>query len=294
MNQNLPGQNEVRVAFERVAGHYHQHAALEREVSSRMLERLEFQRLVPQRIIDLGAGTGHASRILKRQFPKAEVIALDASLLMCQKVRRESNFFRPVRAVCADCAQLPFSGGCADLLFSNLALQWCVDFHALASGFRRVLRTGGLLLFSTLGPGSLREFQLILDRAGQDSAKSPLVRPFTDMHDIGDALLAAGFAEPVMDSQLITTEYQDFASLVLDLEWTGANTHFADWPKWTANPSDLATQYEQFRRQRRLPVSWEIVFGAAFGPPEGQPIKTRDGDIAAFSVDSLRGSRRRG
>jgi len=111
------------------------------------------------------------------------------------------------------------------------------------------------------------------------------------MHDIGDALLAAGFSEPVVDSQVITSEYQDFERLLMDLEWTGASTHFADWQQWTV-PGPLVTGYEVLRRQGRLPVTWEVIFGAAFGPPEGQPIKTREGDIAAISVDSLRGSRR--
>ena len=291
MNQNLPGRIDISAAFDRVAERYQQHAALEQEVCSRLLERLAFQRLVPHRIIDLGSGTGHSTRALKRQFPRVEVIALDVSLSMCQELRRKSGFFRPVRPVCADFAQLPFAGRCADLLFSNLAMQWCGDFHALTAGFRRVLRTDGLLLFSTLGPGSLREFRLTGEPAGQNSPMSPLVRPFADMHDIGDALLAAGFSEPVVDSQIITTEYQNFERLLTDLEWTGASTHFADWQQWTvASPS--AASYEALRRQGCLPVTWEIVFGAAFGPPEGQPIKTREGDIAAFSVDSLRGSRR--
>ena len=292
MNQDLPRPSSVGAAFDRVAEGYNQHAALEQEVSSRLLERLEFQRLAPQRIIDLGAGTGHSARALKRQFPRAEVIGLDLSLAMCRKVQHESGLFRPLRPVCADLAQLPFAGRCADLLFSNLALQWCTDFSALAAGFRRVLRTGGLLVFSTLGPESLREFRLMSEVTGQHQPMSSPVRPFPDMHDIGDALQAAGFADPVVDSQIITTGYQDFKRLLADLEWTGASNHFANWPQWTAVTGSLATGYERLRRQGSLPVTWEIVFGAAFGPPEGQPIKTREGDVAAFSVDSLRGSRR--
>ncbi len=296
MNQNLPGSNDVRAVFDRVAERYHQHAALEQEIGARLLERLAFQRLAPQRIIDLGSGPGRSTRALKQKFPKAEVIGLDTSWSMCQKLRRESGFFRPLRPVCADLAQLPFAERTADLLFSNLSLQWSVDFHALTAGFRRVLRTGGLLLFSSLGPGSLKEFRLMGEEVGQNSPISPppsfLVRPFVDMHEIGDALLAAGFAEPVVDSEVITMEYQDYARLVLDLEWTGASTHFANWPQWSAVDGPLAAEYEVFRRPGGLPVSWEIVFGAAFGPGEGQPIKTSEGDIAAFSVESLRGSRK--
>jgi malonyl-CoA O-methyltransferase len=141
-----------------------------------------------------------------------------------------------------------------------------------------------LLLFSTLGPDSLKEFKVAAGYE-RDTART---RHFTDMHDIGDALLAAGFSEPVMDSEYITTEYRQFDALLAELEATGVDTHFADWSSRTRPEYPLAEAYETFRRKGCYPVSWEIVYGAAFGPGEGQPIKTREGDVAAFSVEFLR------
>ncbi len=286
LNLDLPDQNDIRAAFDRTAGRYDQYAALEREVGSRLLDRLAFQRRVPTCIIDLGSGTGHCCAALKRRFRKAEVIGLDASVAMSQALRGRSSFLRPLQAVCADLSLLPFADRSADLLFSNLALQWCQDFSKLSEGFRRVLRPGGLLLFSILGPVSLKEFRL----AGAYARDSALARSFADMHDIGDALLAAGFSEPVMDSEYITTEYRQFDTLVAELEATGASTHFGDWAWQTRDGTPLAEVYGTFRHNERYPVTWEIVYGAAFGPDEGQPIKTRQGDVAAFSVDFLRNS----
>jgi len=283
---DLQDLDAIRAAFDRQAEHYDRHAALEREVGSRLMERLEFQRRKPSRIIDLGSGTGFSCVELKRRFRRAEVIGLDASITMSQALHRRSSFLHPLRAVCADVSLLPFAGCSADLLFSNLALQWCRDFHLLGEEFRRVLRPGGLLLFSSLGPDSLKEFRSAAGCAG-DSVRA---RQFPDMHDVGDALLAAGFSEPVVDSEFITLEYREFDSLLTELEATGASLHFGDWNELTKPGSPLADAYRAFQCNGRYPVTWEIVYGAAFGPEEGQPIKTPAGDVAAFSVDSLRRS----
>ncbi len=273
-------------AFDREAARYDEHAVLEREVGLRLIERLEFQSEVPQRIIDLGSGTGHCCAALKRRFHNAEVIGLDASVGMSRALQGQSSTHYPLLAVCGDLSALPFSDRSTDLLFSNLALQWSLDFGALCEEFRRVLRPGGLLLFTTLGLDSLKEFKQAA-AYGQASAQA---RDFPDLHDVGDALLAAGFSEPVMDSEHITLEYRQFDALVTELEATGASTHFGDWTSHTRPAHTLAEAYREFRRNGRYPVTWEIVYGAAFAPEEGQPIKTPEGDVAAFSVDFLRSS----
>jgi malonyl-CoA O-methyltransferase len=281
-----PAAAAIGAAFDRIAGIYDRHAALEREVGDRLLERLAFQRREPQRIVDLGSGTGHCSLLLKRRFRAAEVIGLDASLGMSRQLRKRSSRFRPLRPVVADLARLPLAERSADLLFSNLALQWCTDFAALWEDFRRVLRPGGLLLFSTLGPDSLQELRL----AGGYEPDSPRARRFADMHDIGDTLLAAGFSQPVMDSEHITFEYRRFETLAEDLEATGAGTHFADWGDGSRAGSALEHAYRSLLREGRYPLTWEVLYGVAYGPEEGQPVKSRQGDVAAFSVDHLRKS----
>lgn len=289
VNLNLPGQNEVGKTFDRVADRYDQHAALEREVGARLLDRLGFQRRDPARIIDLGGGTGVCAKALKRQYRKAEVIAIDASQAMCGHIRRQSSLLWPLRPVCADLSALPLADRSADLLFSNLAMQWCQDFHSVMAGFRRVLRPGGLLLFSSLGPDSMKEMKSVM--GGTQNPGS--ARQFADMHDLGDALVAAGFSEPVMDSEFITTEYRDLDTLIAELEATGADTHIRDWARCAGRGKDLAEAYLPLVYNGRYPVTWEIVYGAAFGPQEGQPVKSSEGDVVTFSVDFLRASGKR-
>ncbi|HLF30466.1 MAG TPA: methyltransferase domain-containing protein [Xanthomonadales bacterium] len=285
MPSNMPGPDAVQLAFDRVAKDYDRYAALEREVGSRLLERLTFQKRPPARILDLGCGTGDCSAALKRLYRKADVIGLDASRGMLGQLRRKSGFPRPLRAVCADYSRLPFAARTADLLFSNLALQWCRNFHDLAAEFRLVLKPDGMFVFSTLGPDSFKELRAA---AGPDG-----IRGFTDQHDIGDALQAAGFQQAVMDSERITLEFQHFDALLREVENSGASTHFADWSGFIQTCRPMHDSSRNPERARAYPLTYEIAYGLAFGPEEGQPVKTREGDVASFSVDSLRASRQR-
>jgi len=288
-NPDLPGRDAIRAAFDREAGRYDRHAVLEREVGSRLMDRLQFQQHTPGVIVDLGCGTGYFSAALKRRFRNSEVVGIDASQAMCRAMIGRSGFRHRLRAVGADLSLLPLAGRSVDLVFSNLALQWERDFRVLGTEVRRILRPGGLFLFSSLGPGSLKELRQAAG-LGQDSARA---RQFVDMHDIGDTLLAAGFSQPVTDSEVITVEFRQFDTLVAELEATGASLHFADWAAITAEHSSVADNYQAFRCDGRYTVTWEIVYGAAFGPEDGQPIKTPEGDLAVFSVDALRRSNRR-
>jgi len=272
--------------FERIADRYDRHAVLENEVGQRLAERLVFQRLEPRSIVDLGCGTGTLAATLKRRYRPAEVLGIDISAAMCRRTRHQSTWRRPLRAVCADLRTLPLAAGSADLLISNLALQWCTDFAAIFAGFRRVLRPGGLLLFSNLGPASMREWRSL-------DPWPRVLHPdagFVDMHELGDALVAAGFAEPVMDSEILTLCYRNLDDLIGDLDATGAASHLLDWPPKDTFLDALREAYPPSAQADRFPLSWEIVYGMAFGPPEGQPIRGRDGDTATFSVAALRQS----
>jgi len=285
----LPGRAGVCAAFDALAAAYDDFAALEREVGSRLLERLDFQRHEPRRIIDLGCGTGESAAALKRRYRKAEVIGIDAAPAMLKQLRRRSGFLRPLLPVCADYASVPIAACTADLLFSNLAFQWADDLPGLATELRPLLRPGGMLLFSTLGPDSLKEFRELTAQA------LPRVRArgFMDLHDVGDALQAAGYVQPVMDSERITLEYRDFRSLLRDVEHTGAHTHFTDWAGVKSAGESLGHADRELHVRGSCALTYEIVYGVAFGPQEGQPIKSREGDVASFSVDYLRSSRTR-
>jgi len=288
MDAKLLNPRAVRRTFDRLAGLYDGYAALEQEVASRLLDRLEFHRLTPQRIVDLGCGTGQASAGLKKRFRKAQVIGLDSSHAMLVQLRRRSGVLRRLSAVCADMSALPLADQSSELLFSNLAMQWCPDPVSLFAEFRRVLTPGGMLLFSSFGPASLRELRAVWAEA--DGTAQTM--EFVDILQVGDALMAAGFQEPVIDADRITVSYPDIDSLVRELEATGTSGFLQGRSSLAEAKDYLEKAYEPFRVEGRYPVTYEIIYGTAFGPPEGQPRKTPQGDVVTFSVESLRKSGR--
>ena len=284
MECGLPEQHRVRQSFDTIAGRYDRHAALEQEVGARLLERLSFQRQNPQRIIDLGCGTGVASAELKNRFRKAQVIGIDSSRAMLARMQKRSGLLRPLRAACADFQALPLAERSVDLVFSNMAFQWTNDPVSLFAEIRRVLSPDGMLLFSTLGPGSLTELATAWESTGENAR----VTGFVDILDIGDALMAAGFQEPVMDAEPMTLTYPDITAMMNELEATGMAGFLQGGPGLDKSRESLEAAYDRFRVDGRYPVSYELVYGTAFGPQEGQPRKTEEGDVVTFSVEALR------
>ena len=277
----------LRTAFERVAGRYDQHAALERETGDRLLERLTFLRQSPDRVLDLGCGTGVASEQLKQRFEAARVICLDASPQMLAGVQRRSSPALPLDPLCGDLGALPLAARSVDLVFSNLALYWSPDPIRLFAELRRILRPGAMFLFSTLGTSSMQELVQAWygERAVDDGPA------FADLLELGDALMAAGFSEPVMDTDRITLTYPGPQALCADLEGTGNSMLFADWSERVGNAGALERALAPIEVGGRYPLTFEIVYGVAYGPPEGQPQRTAEGEVATFSVDSLLRSR---
>lgn len=258
-------KTQLRAAFERAATDYDRVAILQREVGARMLERLDLMRLTPQVVLDLGAGTGTGTQGLARRYRKARVIALDLALAMLRQVRRRSPFWRGWQLVCGDAECLPLADASCDLVFSNLTLQWCQNLERTFTELRRVLRPGGLLLFSTLGPDTLKEL-----RASWAAADGRThVNAFIDMHDVGDSLLRARFAEPVMDMEQLTLTYADARDLMRDLKTLGAHNVTAGRAHGLTGKGRLkavVTAYEGFRSEGVLPATYEVVYGHAWVP----------------------------
>ena len=284
-------KNAIRRSFDRAASSYDHHAVLQREVESRLRERLEFQRQEPGIILDLGCGTGSGSRSLAGQFQQAKVIALDWAPAMLAKAgvgeEDDSSSIAGLCRLCADMHRLPLAARSVDLIFSNLALQWSYDLPAVFREFRRVMKAGTMLVFSCFGPDTLHE----LKQAWRAVDDLPHVNDHPDMHDIGDELLAAGFREPVMDAERLTLEYPDVLSLMRELKGLGEHNVASDRSRGLTGKAGFKAMlltYEQFRRDDRYPASYEVIYGAAFAPAEGQPMKTPDGDVATFSIDALR------
>lgn len=252
----------VRLAFDRASATYDDAAVMQARVRQELLDRLRWIGIAPARVLDLGCGTGYGALELKRRYRRATVVALDIAPGMLREARRRNRPFRRIERVCADAARLPVAAASLDLVFSNLLLQWCAPDDALAE-IRRALRPGGFLTFSTLGPDTLRE----LRSAWSAADDAPHVNTFLDMHDIGDALTRAGFTEPVLDVERIELTYPDVAALTRDLKAIGAHNVVSERRrgltgrgKWRA----MAEAYEAFRRDGRLPASYEVVYGAAW------------------------------
>lgn len=256
----------VRRSFNQAAHHYDAAAVLQKKVRDEMLNRLDLVMLKPKMILDAGCGTGHGGLSLAKRFRKAQIIALDVATVMLQAAQANQGFMqrylKPISPLCADIEQLPLIDECIEFVWSNLAIQWCNDLDAAFTEFNRVLKPEGLLMFSTFGPDTLRELRIASQQANQTS-----VSRFIDMHDIGDALVRAGFSAPVLDVERYTLTYDTVIEVMRDLKAIGAHNATDGRMRGLQGRGfllKLAKNYEQFRRENKLPATFEVVFGHAW------------------------------
>jgi malonyl-CoA O-methyltransferase len=258
-------RRQLRTAFEHAARAYEAAAVLQREIGGRLRERLEFTKLNPARALDIGCGPGSEIMALSKRYPKAQVWGVDIAMNMLLCARRTQGWFHRKPLVCADAAYLPLAATSFDLIYSNLMLQWCNDLESVFGELRRVLKPHGMLLFSTFGPDTLKE----LRSAWQAVDGFNHVNRFIDMHDIGDALIRAGFVEPVMDVEHITLTYADVYALMHDLKSIGAHNVTNGRARGLYGRKrmcQLMQAYAQFRRDGRVPATYEVVYGTAWAP----------------------------
>jgi len=254
----------IRRAFDRASASYDEAALLQAEVRSRMLDRLDLVELKPRIAVDAGCGTGHGSRALLRRYPGCQVIALDLSEGMLARARRQRHWLRTPLPLCADSARIPLTDDSVDMVFSNLMMQWCNDLDSLFAEYRRILKPGGLLTFSTFGPDTLRE----LREAWSTADGFVHVSRFIDMHDIGDAMVRAGLAEPVLDVEQFCMTYGALTDLMRDLKAIGASNAASGRRRGLTGRGRLRaveTAYERFRHEGRLPATYEVVYGHGWG-----------------------------
>lgn len=280
----------VRDAFDRAAPGYDGHAVLQQEIERRLLERVDYFELQPARVLDLGCGTGNGSRALTDRFPGADVLSLDWSLGMLAMARHRCGDEAGSRSLCADMHRLPLASRSTDLVFSNLAVQWSPRPLDLFKELRRVLKPGGLLLFTSFGPETLFE----LRSAWSAVDTMPHVNEFQDIMEVGDELVAAGFQDPVLDVERLTLQYRDVLTLMRELKAIGAhNAARGRAPGLTGKQKlrRVLRAYEAFGADGAFPASYEVLFAATFAPAEGQPVRSDGGEVAEFSVESLLRSR---
>jgi malonyl-CoA O-methyltransferase len=269
-NPDEVDKRRMRAAFDRAAGHYDRVAVLQREVGDRLLERLDIMHLAPREVLDAGSGTGLIAEALARRYPRARITGLDISMAMIRAARRRSPRLERWRGrrsfICADVERLPLVDACVDLIVSNLTLQWCNDVDRAFSELRRVLRPNGLLAFTSFGPDTLKELRASWAKVDGDSH----VNTFIDMHDIGDALMRAGFSGPVMEREDMRLTYDDVPALMRDLKALGAHNATQGRPRGLTSPRRLARMveaYESHRADGRIPATYEVLYGHCWVEP---------------------------
>ena len=279
-------KQRLAVAFDRAASRYEERAVLQNTIAKRMANRLDLFKLQPAWILDGGAGTGFGARLLTKRYREARVLVLDLSHAMLIKARRRApRLWSRERYLRGDLEHLPIASASVDMVFTSLALQWCNDLDRAFRECRRVLKLNGLFTFSTFGPDTLKELRT--SWAAVDD--KPHVHAFFDMHDIGDALIRAGFSGPVLDVEHLTLTYSDVHAVMRDLKDIGAvNVSLGRRRGLTGkrNLTALRKQYEQYRRNGVLPATYEVVYGHAWAPdPHTRP---QDGStVASFPISKL-------
>jgi malonyl-CoA O-methyltransferase len=311
----------VRRAFARASSTYSDAAKLQAEIESRLLESLDYyaegreaNAQTPQTVLDIGCGPGRAARAIRARWPNARVIALDLALPMLrrhdeagisnleQKPNHERSLLHSLARllpsahamskrnssarVCADARALPLAEHSIDLLFSNLCVQWIDDLPALFAGFRRVLKPGGMLVISTFGPDTLFELRTAFAQA--DAV--PHVSPFASIAQFGEALIAAGFRNPVLDRDELVTHYNDLTGLMRELRAIGATNALASRRHTLTGRRRFAaatTAYEPFRANEGLPATWEVITALAWAPEHGVPIREGREEIARFPASGI-------
>ena len=273
-------KQQVRDSFNKAADGYDAAAILQQEVCRRLLERLEYIKAQPRMILDIGTGTGQGTLGLARQYPQACVVSMDLAENMLLKTRAKitpaglvnkfKGLLNPQRQpkeqfVCADAEQLPFADASIDLIFSNLTIQWCFDLSHLFNEFRRVLKPGGFMLFTTFGTETLKE----LRASWSEVSDKVHVNDFVDIHDIGDALYNVQAENPVMDSEKIILNYPSVKQILLELKAVGAHNHNRGREPALTGKKRLQAMYqayEQFRTADGYPLTYEVLYGHAWNP----------------------------
>jgi malonyl-CoA O-methyltransferase len=282
---------QVRRAFSRASATYGAASALQREVESRLLESLDYlDERVPEVVLDLGCGPASAATAMRQRWPRARVIAMDLALPMLRQAKPRAGWNplrKPIARINADARALPLADASVDVLFCNLCLQWVEDLAAVFAGFRRVLKPGGLLLCSTFGPDTLHELRTAFAHADD----VPHVSPFASIAQFGDALMHAGFRNPVLDRDVFVHGHDSLSSLMRELRAIGATNALATRRATLTGRSRFAAAASAYDRERRsdgmLPATWEVVYAQAWAPPPGAPIREQGFEIASVPVSRI-------
>jgi len=261
-------KRDICKSFNKAAMHYDRYTQLTDVIGDRLFERLDLMLLTPSIILDLGAATGNQARKLQAKFTQSKVLGLDIAWRMSAVAESQRKWLKKERFVCGDAERLPFADNSIDLIYSNLMLYWLSNPDQALIEINRVLKPGGLLMFTTYGPDTLNEMR----RCFADSQNTVHVNRFMDMHDIGDGLNQAGFGGTVMDSEHITMTYENIDELHRDLKGLGESninvgrqhglTGKSSWKRYLDNYNGYLKEPQNPNNQ--LPATWEVIYGHAW------------------------------
>lgn len=226
-----------------------------------LLQRLELVAMQPKIIVDAGCGLGDITCLLQRKYPTAAITAFDSATHFLEHAKNQ-HASPAIHWLLSNANRLPIDDHSVDLLFANLLLPWCHDSKALLAEWRRILHPEGLLVFTTLGPDTLRQLPPSIEQ----------LISLTDMHLLGDALIQAGFSDPIMDVDTLTLKYRDPAKLLHELTAMGL-INAGHQPESLTEPS----------------ITFELIYGHAWGPKYTRTAKINDNGEVNFPLSYLRG-----
>lgn len=261
---------EICKAFNKCATGYEQAAKVQIEIGQRLIERLNYLKISPRYVLDLGCGTGFFISLLKKKYPDALVIGVDLAHAMLLQSQKKQRFWRKWPLVNADMSALPFPNGVFDLVFANQAIHWSESLSLVFRGLNRVMNANGCLMFSTLGPDTFKE----LNSAWAGSDAFSHTNRFVDMHDIGDCLMGEHFLDPVVDMELLTAHYPELTTLMKSLKAQGVrNVNPGRNPGLTGKQAWLTFESHYQRsltNDGKYPLTYEVVYGHAWKGKQGR------------------------
>lgn len=278
-------KKEICKAFNLHANEYLQAAKVQQAIGEHLFERLDFLKMQPLNVLDLGCGPGLFTKQLKRRYRDAHVIGVDFAHQMLQCAQKKQGWLRTSSFVNADMAQLPFKDAQFDLVFSNQVIHWASSLPELFREVNRILRPGGCFMFSTLGPDTFLE----LRQAFKQADSRAHVNDFLDMHDVGDCLVKEAFVDPVMDMDNLTALYPSLSTLLKTLKAQGVrNVHANRNPGLTGKKSWSvfeAAMRMYMTENNKIPLTYEVVYGHAW---KGLQRRTSQGIEAYFPIQQLK------
>jgi malonyl-CoA O-methyltransferase len=261
---SIDASQKKRIArsFSRAAETYDSVADFQREVGEVLLKKINKNDLKTdvEVAIDLGCGTGYFGESLQALFPHASIVGIDLAEGMLQTARARNK--KKFTWLCGDAENLPLANACADVIFSNLALQWCDNLNGLFLELHRVLKPGGLLLFSTLGPMTLHE----LKSAWAEVDDYVHVNEFKPIQEVREGLQQNALSLLHCENNIRVLQFEKLTELMRELKALGAHNVNREQLQGLTGRKKIAafkSAYENVRCDKFLPATYDVFYLAA-------------------------------